>query len=203
MESESLERDSQSLNVSVRANKLCSEEQYTVIMTFGVRLKVTGHCRGQINATAATLKPGDSTSFSVDSAHISLRPNDEYCYFITGFSPDKAPAVMVCNDSPDKTPAVMVCNEQERDGLSTAAVVGLTLSLSLLVTLPVGVAIGGCAGVWCVERRRRRRRGDGGGGEKRELGVIYEEPAVPAVAETTISLSDNMAYGHLPTTRRR
>ena len=95
----------------------------------------------------------------------------------------------------------MVCNEQERDGLSTAAVVGLTLSLTLLVTLPVGVAIGGCAGV-CVERKRRRR-GDGGGGDKREMGVIYEEPAVPAVAETTISLSDNMAYGHLPTTRRR
>ena len=95
----------------------------------------------------------------------------------------------------------MVCNEQERDGLSTAAVVRLTLSLSLLVTLPVGVAIGGCAGV-CAERRRRRR-GDGGGGDKRELGVIYEEPAGPAVAETTISLSDNMAYGHLPTTRRR
>ena len=188
MESESLERDSQSLSVSVRANKLCSEEQYTVIVTFGVRSEGTGHCRGQINATAATLKPGGSASFSVDSAHISLGPSDEYCYFINGFSPDK-------------TPAVMVCNEQERDGLSTAAVVGLTLSLTLLVTLPVGVAIGGCAGV-CVERRRRRW-GDGGGGEKRELGVIYEEPAVPAVAESTISLSDNMAYGHLPTTRRR
>ena len=191
MESESLERDSQSLSVSVRANKLCSEEQYTVIVTFGVRSEGTGHCRGQINTTAATLKPGDSASFYVDSAHISLGPSDEYCYFINGFSPNK-------------TPAVMVCNEQERDGLSTAAVVGLTLSLTLLVTLPVGVAIGGCAGVWCVERRRRRRRrGDGGGGEKRELGVIYEEPAVPAVAETTISLSDNMAYGHVPTTRRR
>ena len=191
MESESLERDSQSLSVSVRANKLCSEEQYTVIVTFGVRSEVTAHCQGQINATAATLKPGDSASFSVDFAHISLGPSDEYCYFINGFSPDK-------------TPAVMVCNEQERDGLSTAAAVGLTLSLTLLVTLPVGVAIGGCAGVWCVERRRRRRRrGDGGGGDKRELGVIYEEPAVPAVAESTISLSDNMAYGHLPTTRRR
>ena len=190
MESESLERDSQSLSVSVRANKLCSEEQYTVIVTFGARSEVTGHCQGQINATAATLKPGDSTSFSVDSAHISLGPSDEYCYFINGFSPDK-------------TPAVMVCNEQERDGLSTAAVVGLTLSLTLLVTLPVGVAIGGCAGVCVERRRRRRRRGDGGGGEKRELGVIYEEPAVPAVAESTISLSDNMAYGHLPTTRRR
>ena len=41
MESESLERDSQSLSVSVRANKLCSEEQYTVIVTFGVRSQVT------------------------------------------------------------------------------------------------------------------------------------------------------------------
>ena len=174
----------------MRANKLCSEEQYTVIVTFGVRSEVTGHCWGQINATAATLKPGGSASFSVDSTHISLGPSDKYCYFMNGLSPDK-------------TPAVMVCNEQERDGLSTAAVVGLTLSLTLLVTLPVGVAIRGCAGVWCVERRRRRRRGDGGGDEKRELGVIYEEPAVPAVAETTISLSDNMAYGHLPTTRRR
>ena len=188
MESESLERDSQSLSVSVRANKLCSEEQYTVIVTFGVGKTDNNNCLGQINATAATLKPGDSASFSVDSAHISLGPSDEYCYFINGFSPDK-------------TPAVMVCNEQERDGLSTAAVVGLTLSLTLLVTLPVGVAIGGCAGV-CVERRRRRR-GDGGGGEKRELGVIYEEPAVLAVAESTISLSDNMAYGHVPTTRRK
>ena len=203
MESESLERDSQSLSVSVRANKLSSEEQYTVIVTFGVKSQVTGHCRGQINATAATLKPGDSASFSVNSAHICLGLSHEYCYFINGFSPNKTPAVMVCNDSPDKTPAVMVCNEQERDGLSTAAVVGLTLSLTLLVTLPVGVAIGGCAGVWCVERRRRRRKGDEGGGDKRELGVIYEEPAVPAVAETTISLSDNMAYGHLPTTTRR
>ena len=76
--------------------------------------------------------------------------------------------------------------------LSTATAVALTLFISVLVCLPLGVAIG-CFSMWCIMRKRQ-----GGGSEKREMvGVIYEEPSLPPKAETVISLSENQAYGQV------
>ena len=88
---------------------------------------------------------------------------------------------------------VLVRVEVEGDSLSTATVAALSVSLTLLVYLPLGVAIG-CFSMWCIMRKRQEGRGS----EKREMvGVIYEEPALPPKAETVISLSENQAYGQV------
>ena len=73
----------------------------------------------------------------------------------------------------------------------------VALTLTLLVSLPVGVVIG-CLTMWCIVRRRRGGGGgEEGGVEKREMGAIYEEPTQPL--ESVISLSDNQAYGQVLT----
>ena len=74
----------------------------------------------------------------------------------------------------------------EGECLSTATAVVLTLFISLLVFLPLGVSIG-CVNMWCIMRRR-------GGGD---VGAVYEEMFPPPNAETVISLSENQAYGHV------
>ena len=88
-------------------------------------------------------------------------------------------------------------DSSESEGESTEVAVALTLTITLLVSLPVGVAIG-CLTMWCIVRRRRGGGGgEEGGVEKREMGAIYEEPTQPL--ESVISLSDNQAYGQVPT----
>ena len=86
--------------------------------------------------------------------------------------------------------------ERERVYISTEVVAALTLTITLLVSLPVGVAIG-CLTMWCIVRRRGGGGGEEGGVEKREMGAIYEEPAQPL--ESVIFLSDNQAYGQVLT----
>ena len=88
-------------------------------------------------------------------------------------------------------------DSSESEGEATEVVAALSITVTLLVSLPVGVAIG-CLTMWCIVRRRR----GGGGGEeegveKREMGAIYEEPTQPL--ESVISLSDNQAYGQVRT----
>ena len=85
--------------------------------------------------------------------------------------------------------------------LSTSAVAGITFSITLLVSFPVGVAVGMCL-LWCIWRRCS----DGSGGEREKEkqqnqlqganAAIYEEPAS---VETAIPLSDNLAYGQIST----
>ena len=88
-------------------------------------------------------------------------------------------------------------DSSESEGESTEVVAALSITVTLLVSLPVGVAIG-CLTMWCIVRRRRGGGGgEEGGVEKREMGAIYEEPAQPL--ESVISLSDNQAYGQVPT----
>ena len=89
-----------------------------------------------------------------------------------------------------------ISDSSESEGESTEVAVALTLTLTLLVSLPVGVAIG-CLTMWCIVRRRGGGGGEEGGVEKREMGAIYEEPTQPL--ESVISLSDNQAYGQVPT----
>ena len=73
----------------------------------------------------------------------------------------------------------------------------ITLTITLLVSLPVGVVIGSCGtirrGGERGERKRKRK--------KREelVAAIYEEP-VHSV-ETAIPLSENQAYGQVSTQR--
>ena len=67
------------------------------------------------------------------------------------------------------------------------------MSLTLLVCLPLGVAIGSCSTLIIMRRRKGGRES-----EKREMvGVIYEEPAPSPKAETVISMSENQAYGQV------
>ena len=181
---EKLEHDT--LNVTVRLNKLCSEESYTVLVAFGTRPETGGGCTAQVNATTATLSPGDSAHFSVDSASLSLAANQAYCYTINGFSTDEAgPATGDGGGGGEGREG------GGGEGISTTVVVVLTLVVTMLVILPVGVVIGCCGGMWWV----MKRGGGGGGVEKREMGAIYEEPV--AAVETAIPLSHNQAYGHI------
>ena len=185
VEEEMLQTDSPSLRVTVRVNRLCSEESYTVLVAFGTRPETGGGCTAQVNATTATLSPGDSAHFSVDSASLSLAANQAYCYTINGFSTDEA------------GPATGDGGGGEgREGISTAVAVAVTLVVTILVVLPVGVVIGCCGGMWWMMKRGGGGGGGVGGGEKREMGAIYEEPV--AAVETAIPLTHNEAYGHIP-----
>ena len=182
MEEERLGTDTPSLSVTVRVNRLCAETGISVLVTFGARPEGGGVCEGRINISM-TLSPGNSTSFSVDCTSIPLEADETYCYFINGFIPQDNSGTA----GPGKD------GEGEKAEISIGAALGFTLALSVLVTLPVGVALGCCGGVWCV--MRRREEGEGRKGEKREMGAIYEEPMV----ETAISLADNQAYGQIHT----
>ena len=83
--------------------------------------------------------------------------------------------------------------ESESAGLSTGAAVGITLAISLLVVLPVGVALG-CCGMWYM-----MRRGATSGKKVTQLqAALYEEPAAVSTA-ASIHLTDNQAYGRVNT----
>ena len=73
----------------------------------------------------------------------------------------------------------------------------ITLTITLLVSLPVGVVIGSCGTLFSIRRggeRGERKK------KKEEFGAaIYEEP-VHSV-ETAIPLSENQAYGQVSTQR--
>ena len=67
---------------------------------------------------------------------------------------------------------------------------------ALLVSLPVGVLIGSCGTLLARRGQERKNKGD-------LRGVIYEEPVVHSAANTVaIPLSENQAYGQIPSNRR-
>jgi hypothetical protein len=117
-----------SLAVTVGVNSLCSGGELPVLVTFGARPEEGGACRGLQNATPSSLSPGDSASFSVDPASLTLGSDETYCYTINGLS-----------DTSGGTPGPSG-GGGEREGLSTGAAVALTLSLSLYCWL--------CQWVW-------------------------------------------------------
>ena len=86
-------------------------------------------------------------------------------------------------------------DECETAFFSAGAVAGITFTITLLVALAVGMAIG--LGVsWRLWRRAtnenpQRKR------EQQLQGVINEKPEEPV--ETAMPLSDNLAYGQVPT----
>ena len=81
---------------------------------------------------------------------------------------------------------------------SDGSVVAITVVVTLVLAVPVGVALG-CSGMWCLMKSqgyKRDRPSDSGKKKTTELtGVIYEEPVAVAPVETVFSLSDNQAYG--------
>ena len=83
----------------------------------------------------------------------------------------------------------MECDSQI---LSSGAVAGIAVTISVLMALPLGVLIG-CWGVWCGKRWGRE---DTQKEQQQQLqgAAIYEEPGPVA---TAIPLSDNLAYGHV------
>ena len=92
----------------------------------------------------------------------------------------------------------MSCDTREEgDSLSTGAVVAISTIATVLVSLPVGVLIGSCGTLLARRGRERKNKGELQGG------VIYEEPVVHSAANTAaIPLSENQAYGQIPSNRR-
>ena len=94
------------------------------------------------------------------------------------------------------------CDDDNSLSLSTGVIVAITLVLTLLVSLPVGVIIG-CYGMWCIMKSHKHNLQQ----EKEQQlkggtnVVIYEELDVKI--DTGIPLSDNQAYGHVNMQRRR
>ena len=79
------------------------------------------------------------------------------------------------------------------DLLTGAAIAGIAVAITLLVAMPVGVALG-CCGMWWY----MKRRGATSGQKVTQLqAAIYEEPATPAVKTASIPLTDNQAYCHV------
>ena len=87
----------------------------------------------------------------------------------------------------------------ERCDTLSVSVVATTAGISVVVTLVVAVPVGvvlGCCGTLCLRKRRRGFKTDsplGSEGDKKE--DAYEEPVAVAPVETVFSLSDNQAYG--------
>ena len=102
--------------------------------------------------------------------------------------------LFLCLGLSPTTPSTTSCDTREEgDSLSTGAVVAITTIATLLVSLPVGVLVGSCGTL--LARRGRERKDKGG--------VIYEDPVVRSVANTVaIPLSENQAYGQIPSNRR-
>ena len=91
--------------------------------------------------------------------------------------------------------SVYICEDKsEERRFSAGAVSGITLVLTLLLTLPLGILIGCCG-----SRYRRQATESNSGKPQQPVGAIYEEPGPVAAA---IPLSENLAYGHVQGQRR-
>ena len=130
---------------------------------------------------------------------ISLSADETVCFIV---SLDGVPCTLhndkcvfeICNasfstvicDTSSKNPSTAIttsCSSNE-NGLSVDAVAGLSVALTLLVVLPVGVVFG-CCGMWCLMKSRGRKK-------RRMAPPLYEEPVKPV-----FSLTENQAYGQV------
>ncbi|CAI8036846.1 hypothetical protein GBAR_LOCUS20640 [Geodia barretti] len=166
------------LIVTVRKNALCPEIKSPVLVTFGTRALTGGECEIQQKATEMTISSGDSASFCVDAASITLGP-DETIYFI--ISLDGVPFIY---GTGNPSTAITTSCSSDENGFSVDAVAGLSVTLTLLVVLPVGVVFG-CCGMWCLMKSRGRKK-------RRMAPPLYEEPVKPV-----FSLTENQAYGQV------
>ena len=188
------------LIVTVRRNRLCPETQSPVIVTFGSAAVAEGRCRGQLNATEMVIPSGDSASFYVDAADISLLPGETICFIVSlDGIPGEFNGIRVSCDpqffstfpviSGNASTAITVAVGSSNEGCqSVGLAVGIAVALSLLVVLPVGVVLG-ISGMWCLTRSRAAA---GDKGKRNVAPVLYEEPP-----KTTIPLTENQAYGQV------
>ena len=200
-----------SLSVTLSVNELCpSDTSYPVLVTFGTQPVDGGDCVGQMNATMSTISSGDSpVTFSVAGNSICLGCNEVYCYVINDDTGKYIEEYTCVYDHTVIHVSSVIINtpdikEDDSPSLSTGGAVAITLVLTLLVSLPVGVMIG-CYGMWCIVKSHKYNLHQEKEKEQQLKGgtnvVIYEEPDVKI--ETDIPLSDNQAYGHVNMQRRR
>ncbi|CAI8013188.1 hypothetical protein GBAR_LOCUS8398 [Geodia barretti] len=71
------------LIVTVRKNALCPETKSPVLVTFGTRAVTGGECEIQQKATEMIISSGNSASFCVDAASITLGPDETICFIIS------------------------------------------------------------------------------------------------------------------------
>ena len=79
--------------VTIGRNRLCPETQSPVLVTFGATAETGGECEGQQNATHTVISSGDSASFFVNTATISLDSNEIICFIV---SLDGVPGELHC-----------------------------------------------------------------------------------------------------------
>ena len=198
--------------VTVRRNEMCPETKSPVLVTFGTRAVVGGECEIQQKATEMTISSGDSASFYVDAASISLSADETICFIV---SLDGVPCTLhndkcvfeICNasfstviygtSSKNASTAITTSCSSDENGLSVDAVAGISVVLTLLVVLPVGVTLGYC-GRWSLAKSRSSTSATGDGNkERRTTSVVYEEPVAPV-----FSLTQNRAYGQVAPSQR-
>ena len=176
------------LRVTLKINDACQRAKYLVTVTFGTRPLAgstsADSCAGVKNVTKDPLSPGETASFSLDSGSISLRPGEDYCYFVSFNQVSSVTSLQ---------PVILT-----NCGFSVGGVAGVAVGLTLVVAVPVGAVLG-CLGMWCLVRRRGGKKKDPprSSSDKEELtDDVYEEPDVPAgdQKETMFSLSANQAY---------
>ena len=71
------------LIVTVRKNALCPETKSPILVTFETRALTRGECEIQQKATEMTISSGNSASFCVDAASITLGPDETICFIIS------------------------------------------------------------------------------------------------------------------------
>ncbi|CAI8036678.1 hypothetical protein GBAR_LOCUS20528, partial [Geodia barretti] len=96
-----------------------------------------------------TISSGDSASFYVDVASMSLGPDETICFVD---SLDGVPVISGTSSRNASTAITTSCSSDE-NGFSVDAVAGISVTLTLLVVLPVGVLLGYC-GKWSLAKSR-------------------------------------------------
>ena len=95
--------------------------------------------------------------------------------------------------SSNASTAITTVGCSDENGLSVGAATGITLIVTLLVVVPVGVVLAGCV-MHCLLRSRSytfaRNKSDRK--ELRVTSAVYDEPMTPV-----FSLTENRAYGQV------
>ena len=175
------------LRVTLTINGDCPKAKYLVVVTFGARPvgRADDRCTSQKNVTKDPLSPGETASFSLEAESVSLRAEEEYCYFVSFHETSSEPVIPATSGK---------CSGNT--SLSVGGAAGIAVALTLVIAAPVCVVLG-CCGMWCLMKRRGdNKRNTCSSGDKQESADDgYEVPGVGDCAETIFSLSDNQAYG--------
>ena len=107
---------------------------------------------------------------------------------ISGTSTGNASTAITLSDSCDER-----CDTLSVSAVATTA--GISVVVTLVVAVPVGVVLG-CCGTLCMRKRKRGCKTDSpSGSEEDKREEVNEEPVAVAPVETVFSIADNQAYG--------